>query len=446
MAQFTFGPSPALTLGRKPFAHGKGGGRVAASALMTSTFRMSSLTNVNSGTTYAQAWAVESPFDYVRAIMANDYLASYEIEGLAFAPSAKRNDDALPITAADAAIPFVRATFGNGGAFTALADQPASPSAQTLVVPGVLDTNDSPNPVIVASDWVACSSIDRADAGQTLPLLFTRYKNNAATTGRGVQGIAADDYTNAAKWPAVSQGRMIRCQRRASNWFTNGNLWTGTLAEQALLPILGIQTMSRVAGITVMTLGDSLVEGRTTVINANSFGHQACCLVSTPAKPVTHIAGGWAGQTYANTYERGMRQIDLFRPSILMLFAVSLNGGSNDPAKFAAMKVQFDTLVGYAKARNVRVIAVTYPPYNLAEPTDLLVRGSNDELRFRAAAGEFGLCDYDARVCIRDGSGNVVFPRRMIAEFLGSDFAHTGDLGHIAVAIDCAAPAIAAVI
>lgn len=409
---------------------GTGGGRVVPTELMTATFRMAGMTNANSGVTYAQAWAMETSFYAVQAVIANDAAAAYEIEGLSLAPSAKRNDDAHPLTAADAAVPFTRVTFGNGGAFTALADQPANPTAQTLIVPAAVNAQD---PVVAASDWVLLSSLARADAGETLPLLFSRYKITAATQGRAVQGLASDDFTNAAKWPAVSQGRMIRCQRRGTNWFTNGNNFnTGTLAEQGLLPILGIRIMSAVRGISVMTLGDSLVMGESTIIEANSWGHRACCLVSTPAKPVTHLALGWSGQTYTNIVARGQRQIDAFRPSILMTFAMSLNGGSNDAAKFTTMRTQFADLVAYAKARGVRVIAVTYPPYRLTGTTETLRTEYNAELRARAAAGEFGLFDYDA--VVRD----TVDPSVSKTEYRANPGVdeHVNDAGHVAAASD----------
>ena len=385
-------------LGNDIITFGTGGGRVPVSPLMTETVRFAGRADVNSGTTYCQVMAMQSHFDYARIIVLNDLATTYEIEGAALAPSAKRNDDAMPLTAADTAVPFTRLTFGNGGAFTALADQPASPTVQTLVVPAATNAN---NPTMVASDWAAISSLDRVDSADGFPLLFSRYKTSAAANGRGGSGIAADDYTDAAKWPAVSQGRVIRIQRRGSNWFTNGNVWaSGTLTEQSLRPFVGIQIMSRVAGITVMGLGDSLMQALGSVINANSFLHQTACAVSTPTKPVAHVPAGWQGQAYVDTFARGKYLIDLFRPSILFTFAMSLNGGSNDAAKFATMRTQFLDLITYAKARGVRIVAVTYPPYNQTAPIETLRTEYNDELRSRAANGEFRLHDLDR--CVRD--------------------------------------------
>ncbi len=424
-----------LVTGRGAFSLGTGGGRVPVSALMSQRIRAEGYTTLNSTTTYAQAWALEAPFDFVRLILANDSAVAYEIEGASIAPSAKRNDDMVPLTAADGAVAFTRMTFGNGGAFTALGDQPASPTAQTLVVP---TTADGTNPAIFASDWSACSSLDRADAGQTLPLLFARFKTTTALNGRAIQGLANDDFTAALKWPNVSQGRVIRCQRRASNWFTTG-VWSGTLLEQGLLPILGVQTISRAPGISWMVGGDSLFMGESSTIDANSFGFQAACLLSTAIKPVTLINAGWSGQTYTQIYNRLLREIDLFRPSIVTFPAMSVNGAPSTQGDHDAMMVQFNALIAYAQARGCRVVPSTYPPFNLSLARDDLRKAHNDTLRARAAAGEFKLIDYDAEVT--DGAS----PAKTISGYLGADLAHINDAGHAAIAANRAAPVLATI-
>ncbi len=66
-----------------------------------------------------------------------------------------------------------------------------------------------------------------------------------------------------------------------------------------------------------MVGGDSLFMGESSTIDANSFGFQTACLLSTALKPVTLINAGWSGQTYTQIYDRLQREIDLFRPSIV---------------------------------------------------------------------------------------------------------------------------------
>ncbi len=61
--------------------HWRAGGRASLSALMSQRFRSEGYTNLNSGTTYAQALGDGVRLRLCRFIMANDQAVTYEIQG-----------------------------------------------------------------------------------------------------------------------------------------------------------------------------------------------------------------------------------------------------------------------------------------------------------------------------------------------------------------------------
>lgn len=415
-------------------------GRAVASPLMATKLRYGGGTGVDSGNTFTQVMALESAFDYVALAFVNDLNAAYQVEGCAVAPSAKRNDDINPLTAADDAVSFTTVTFDNGGAFKTRLEQGASPSTTTFTTgsaPDVTGSTESENPLWYSTDWVACSSLARVDTGETKPLLFIRWKTVAGVNGRGAQGLASDDYTNSAKWPGVAQGRILRVQRKNVNWFTTPANYVAPFTEQGVVPIVGVRYMSRVAGHSIYFGGDSLTMGTETVINANNYGHQTCCLISTDAKPVTQLNGGWAGQTMTQIRARMLREIDLLRPTITVIPNMSYNGAPSTQGAYDTMMGQFNEILEQTRSKASVPVAVTYPPYNLSLATDNLRKAHNDTIRTRAAAGEFKVIDYDA--VVTDGAS----PARTRAEYLGDDNAHINDAGHAAIASQAAAPVLA---
>jgi hypothetical protein len=80
-----------------------------------------------------------------------------------------------------------------------------------------------------------------------------------------------------------------------------------------------VQYYSSRSGVTVFAVGDSIEQGYQTPSSNNSYGFQACGLVSTAAKPVQWAGYGYQGRSSANFFANFDRLYPVLKPGISLI-------------------------------------------------------------------------------------------------------------------------------
>jgi hypothetical protein len=384
-------------------------------------------TNMAAGVTYHAAYALEGHVNLVRLVFANDTAAAIQINAAAVAPSARLGTGFAPVNAADAPSPWTVLGFNNAGADVAFHEQ-LTGSAATLSVPATTDTN---NPTLACTDWAQVSTIDRIDEAGGLPLLFVR--SFAAATARA-PAATTGDFSNPAAWASVNQGRAV-VQGAKTGDFTSTNQagFVAPITTNDILPTFALQYYRRAPGFAVMTIGDSLAQGFKTIANANSFGFQACVSLSTPSRPVTHLNAGASSFTSAQYTTRAYREIELFRPDVVLIPAMSPNDAVNLTLADANLSLSRAlALCAFCQNRGVVPVLVTAVPFaNYTAAEDLLRHAINAQVRQIGIAGTLPVIDADAAVT---DSANPARPRPELVAGANGDGAHLADAGHAAIA------------
>jgi lysophospholipase L1-like esterase len=384
-------------------------------------------TNMVAGVTYHAAYALDGHVDLVRLVFANDTAAAMVINAASVAPSARLGAGFAPVNAEDAPASWTSLGFNNAGADLPFQDQ-LTGSAPSLSVPATADAN---NPSLACTDWGQVSTIDRIDEPGGLPLLFVR--SFAATTARA-PAATAGDFSNAAGWASVNQGRTI-VQGAKTGDFTSTNQagFVAPITANDILPVFGLQFYRRAPGFSVMTIGDSLALGFKTIANANSFGFQACAALSTPARPVTHLNAAASGFTSAQYMARAYREIELFRPNVVLVPAMTPNDAANLTVSDVNLALsRMLALCSFCQSRGIVAVLVTAVPFiNYTAAEDVLRQAINLQVRKIAAAGTQPVIDADAAVT--DGA-SPARPRPGLTVGPNADGTHLTDPGHAVIA------------
>ncbi len=164
--------------------------------------------SLNGGTySFAELWSLESEFDFVRLIYANAQGGSnFAIAAATIAPTATAAMRDQPTDGGGAVVPHSRVTFNNGGIDLPIHDQImaslyTAPEAVTALalppLPGIAAGFSPWTPQLVFSDWIARTSIKRADAGPgrllSIRTLLTSGQNLVGINTRGWDGADASD-------------------------------------------------------------------------------------------------------------------------------------------------------------------------------------------------------------------------------------------------------------
>lgn len=139
------------------------------------------------------------------------------------------------------------------------------------------------------SDWIEINSAARSDGG-TYPILCVRtYITSAATIT--IMGNGSDSFTN---W-ATRTPRFLAMRYENGDKVTTPSGWTST-TNRDQCPIIGVQYACRGRVITVMGVGDSIIDGRGTYLG-EGFGVLACESLSSMSGVAYEWANlGWAGK------------------------------------------------------------------------------------------------------------------------------------------------------
>jgi len=383
--------------------------------------------NVTAGITICTAWALESRFDLVRLVYGNDQATGIAIDGVSAAVSAKLNDGINPVDSAGAARAFTRFTFNNAGADGAW----PSPSGSANTLAATATTADALNPAFTFTDWVQLASLDRADAGETLPLLFTRTYRVAAGRENKRSTTYAADWNTAA----VNLGRIRKSAYRLGDQTGGAVVTTGFTTDSGVYSPCFVQYYSRGPGATVLCIGDSYTEGLTTRADARSWGHIACAQLSTAGFPISCFNGGFSGQTSAAYHTRGKTLIEAIKPEICFIALWSPNDGSPTTALVDAAWGRAMALAH--RVRELGGIPILTGPLPLIPAAGASSQAARDEMMARLRAAQ------DAQLWVDHGAtvGDGATPVKLAAAFDSGDGGHPNEAGHAALA----APTVAAI-
>lgn len=392
--------------------------------IQTWRMRAAGYASVPGGYTFGVAVALESHADLVRLVFGNPLTTGpWTLDRWAVAPSAKYNNGYNPVDASGAAVSWINGTCNNAGADTLYGAQASGSTAGMTIAAAA----DAANPTIACTDWAVCSTLDRADAGETWPLLFARMYMAGAFQMPN-QPAGSDTFTNPAKWPAISGGRVLREFHQSGDFVTTPAGMTAPLSQQ-YVPPLAIQTYARGAGHTLMALGDSLTQGKMTAAEANGFVLQMALALSTPTRPVAAVNGGWEGQTMTQLIARGYREIPIMRPTAVIIETSTPNGYAGAQAYFDGCLAQALALAHYVRTLGIQPILKTAIPWGGYNATvDGYRKVVNARVVAMSAAGRIPVID--ASAAVTDGAT----PERIQAQYLAGDSLHINDAGHAAIA------------
>lgn len=207
------------------------------------------------GVTVSSLISAEGQFDFVRILYLNASSNAYTVSNAAVAVTSAIGDGFTPSGGNST---FQNVTFNNAGAFGI--PPSASGSTTSIVVPACSGAGATLQEGMVASDWMPLPSLERTDAvGSNVHLILIR--TYASGTQYGLRGASQQTYNS---WQQASEnlGRPFRTFFKAGNCVsTPANFVSAT--ESYIFGGTGLvaQFVSRVRGLSVIGVGDSLTQG-----------------------------------------------------------------------------------------------------------------------------------------------------------------------------------------
>jgi lysophospholipase L1-like esterase len=304
--------------------------------------RMGTLTLAGLGTEQVTA-ELQTDFDAVRPIFANT--------DPAFSRAARLVAASAPATVADANNSAGSWTSGTKGGQTRIYLAGAPAAAERVAY--------------TTTDWIPVASVPRTDTPGAKPLVTIRAVF-AAGSGIPVYGNGTDDFTN---WATRSDGRKwIARRQQVEAVNTPSNFTSTTNVSQS--PIVGIQYLARGKVVTVMGVGDSITDGRSTYLG-EGFILPAVEELTATDLAVEYANIGWSGQAMNTFAERAIDALesDVVRPDILVMPVGSPNDPGNSTitaAHLATWRSKRARLEAAARRAGVPVVLWTMLPVNTA--------------------------------------------------------------------------------
>lgn len=173
------------------------------------------------------------------------------------------------------------------------------------------------------SDVIPVSSVARSDSG-TKPILVVR-AYMSANAALPVVGNGTDSFTN---WATRSDGYLWCMRAQSGDNVTTPTTWTST-TNISQCPIVGVRYFARGKVINIMTVGDSISEGRGTYLG-EGFGGLIADRLTTSSVAVQYSNCGWSTQTSAVYTNRALDilQSDV-KPDVMIFPSCSPN--NEDP-------------------------------------------------------------------------------------------------------------------
>ena len=367
--------------------------------------------------TFASQIAAEAPFEAVKLIFVS-YSSSYNIGGCTVSATAVLGSTGTSDT-------WTPATFSTGK----VGDLPptyASTTA-TFTVPAPTGSGDNLIPGWAASDWISVSSISRTDGG-TLPLLAVRCWMTSSTQFDNQAGMAAFNALstqNGRVWwtGVISDSTGVYVSAPASHAFapSAGGQWVAPIAVQF--------AYTNVTGLSLVTVGDSLIRGQSTSTRSTiltPYAQYAVNALSTTSRPITLSNMGWSGQSHDASYRNTLWAINNLQPDVILFSVNSVNDGTTDFSANGAWNHALATIT-QAKANGIIPIIVTQlPSSGWNSTTDTYRVAVNNKVRALAGAGVYVL---DADSIVTTGTN----PGRLQAGYDSGDGEHPNAAGDAAI-------------
>jgi hypothetical protein len=319
----------------------------------------------------------------VRLVYGNDRPAPYRLDRVAVAATAAFDRSGRPIGAdgrPDETL-WRAATFGG---------------VDSLSVPAA---GECGLPALAFSDWIDLDS-PPARAGGAL-LLVAGFSSGVLRCAEGGR-------------PARRIGRLH------ASFVSPGSAAGAVTRADRLFACFGVQYECAVAGVTVVGIGDSIMQSACSAGGVSGFGFRACAMISTPQRPVSYVNQGFPGRNTLLFCAAGRADIVALRPQIALIQTWSQNEPWTQAQADLAFARALD-LAEVARRHGCVPLLVGPGPQFAPHPAEDVFRRSNVE-RLRAAAGDgFAVLDLDALW----GSGAT--PNAYRPRFDSGDGAHPND-------------------
>ena len=293
---------------------------------------------------------LETPARHVRFLFQNGLRAGWTISGASYAPTALAQSD--PVDTAGAPLPLRPVTFDNAGRDLPLAAQRAAPApALSLELP---PSGDSPAgdpafgdpPAIVFSDWMPLDPVARADSQPgALVMLRVRTPSPRFT---GVQPTYLHDERFFAGTPA----RPWRALFLHGDGGTADYLFAPAVTDPEPLRdylgnalCCGVQYLGERPGLTLVSVGDSILMGGGEPLGYLGPVCRAADRLSTPQRPVSHIAAAIFGCPSAAFLAAGREALRTNKASCAFVQVWS----GNDPQTVDASRAACEAALDFAR-------------------------------------------------------------------------------------------------
>ena len=350
------------------------------------------------GQTFTTLYQLESSPSRMRLIWFNDQPEPWTIDAAAVAPTSGVSDAMVPLDAGGSAAPALwrPVTFGAASRLT-IAGNPG-PSAQ---------------PLLRMSDWIDLPPVARRDGPGALVLVRCFSNGRIRFSGGGSPDPALDQVH-----------RSVWCHGDAAS-----PPYAMARPEPAdpIHACYGLQYGSAVSGVSVIGIGDSIMQSLRTTGTVSGYGARACAMLSTPQRPVSYFNEGFSGRQSADYGADGLRDLATLRPQMALIQGWS----ENDPWTREAADRSFamaERLVDAARQVGALPVLVTAAPVFATRPgPERFRRQSNARVRALVGA-RLPVLDLDAIW------GTGTDPNAYRDRFDCGDQTHPSDLGAVAAA------------
>lgn len=280
----------------------------------------------------------------------------------------------------------------------------------------------------LVSDWVDLNSVERTDGGSYPLVVVDAYVSSAASIT--VLGNGSSD--NFSGWANRGNGRIWRMYHNDGDCVaTPANFLSTTLRNQS--PIVGVQYAARGRVVTVMGVGDSITDGRGSIIG-EGWGVPACEALSNmnDGVAVEWFNNGWAGATMNGWIRHALG--DACAAGLIPEIVIAPGGSPNSlglpitTANIGDIRRGRAQLLADAAAYQVTPMLWTTLPVNTPQKnwgeSDALRREDNDKIRALAKRG-VEIIDMDAVI-----AGEIVGGQVQMIGGTTTDNIHPNDLGN----------------
>ncbi len=366
---------------------------------------------------------LENDAHHVRFLFHNGLRSGWTIAGASYAATASAQSS--PVDAAGAPVAPRPVTFGNAGRDLSLAEQLAAPGvapgatgAGRLDLPpagsGAAHDAGAPYgspPAIVFSDWMPLAPVARRD-GRPGCLVMVRVR----TPGRRFTGVQPT-YVHDGRFFAGTPERPWRAL-----FLTGGGGMADYLGAAAVADpeppgdylgnglCCGVQSIGTRPGLTLVSVGDSILMGGGEPLGYLGPVRRAADRLSTPQRPVSHVAAATFGCPSPAFLAAGLDAIRTNRASCAFVQVWS----GNDPQTVEASRDACEGALGFARhciERGVTPVLCSPAPRPTSSATPELeaVRLWSMPLLHGLAAQGVAFLDIDA--IVGDGCANGRFTR-----------------------------------